>query len=94
MKPYSFSLQPWPSVKSLPEFWANLKITGGITRHHHTLTIDYALLGPLSSLVIPTPATMPVRQHQLWEDTKESDKPIGVATYRIVSKLPQELKGE
>ncbi|NET39975.1 MAG: DUF1016 domain-containing protein, partial [Cyanothece sp. SIO1E1] len=25
---------------------------------------------------------------------KESDKPIGVATYRIVSKLPQELKGE
>ena len=65
MNSQSFSLKPFPSAGLLPY----LKITGSIGRRSGTLTISYALLGPLREVVIPAPADMPARKNALWEQT-------------------------
>lgn len=65
MNDQTFSLQPEPSTKSLP----NLKIAGNIARHANQLTITYALLGDLREVVIAPPSSIPIRKHELWEDT-------------------------
>jgi len=65
MNSRSFSLKPFPSAGLLP----HLKITGNIGRHSKTLTISYALLGPLTEVLIPSHADMPARKNSLWEET-------------------------
>ena len=60
-----FSLQAFPSTEALPD----VNITGIISRHVHTLAIRYALLGPLSEIVIPPRSDVPARKHRLWEET-------------------------
>lgn len=64
MNDQSFSLQPFPLASPLP----NLKITGNIARHVNRLTIRYALLGPLTEVMLPL-ASEPARKHRLWEET-------------------------
>ena len=65
MNSQSFSLQPFHPDGTLPD----VKITGNISRYSDTIAIDYELLGPLSKLLIPSPADMPARKNSLWEET-------------------------
>ncbi len=83
MNTQTFSLQPFPSTKSLP----NLKITGNIARNSNQLTICYTLGGDLKEIALvflvdkPTvrvasgrensasPSNAPSRKHELWKDT-------------------------
>ncbi|QLE41575.1 DOMON-like domain-containing protein [Nostoc sp. C052] len=60
-----FSLQPFPSTKSLP----NLKITGNISRNANQLAIYYSLGGDLKEIAISSPSNAPSRKYELWEDT-------------------------
>ncbi|MBH8553425.1 DOMON-like domain-containing protein [Nostocaceae cyanobacterium CENA357] len=60
-----FSLQPFPSTKTLP----NLKIAGTIARNHNQLAISYQLLGDLKEVAIAPPSNTPMRKHELWKDT-------------------------
>ncbi len=65
MSEQTFSLQPFPSTKSLP----NLKIAGNIARNDNKLTICYMFGGDLKEIVIPPPSKTPLRKHELWQDT-------------------------
>ncbi|MDZ8223396.1 DOMON-like domain-containing protein [Nostoc sp. ChiVER01] len=65
MSEQTFSLQPFPSTKSLP----NLKIAGNIARNGNQLAICYMLGGDLKEIVIPPPLNTPSRKHELWQDT-------------------------
>ncbi|MCC5650529.1 DOMON-like domain-containing protein [Nostoc sp. XA013] len=65
MNQQTFSLQPFPSTKSLP----NLKIAGNIARNGNKLTICFMLGGDLKEIVIPSPSNIPSRKHELWQDT-------------------------
>jgi hypothetical protein len=65
MNSQSFSLKPFPSVGLLP----GLEITGSIGRYSNTLSISYALSGPMDELILPTPAEMGIRKNGLWEET-------------------------
>ena len=65
MSEQTFSLQPFPSTKSLP----NLKIAGNITRNGNQLAIRYMLEGDLKEIAIAPPSNTPSRKHELWEDT-------------------------
>ncbi|MGF1934431.1 MAG: DOMON-like domain-containing protein [Nostoc sp. ChiQUE02] len=72
MNEQTFSLQPFPSTKSL----LNLKIAGNIARNANQLTICYSLGGDLKEIALakPTggiapPSNAPSRKHELWEDT-------------------------
>ncbi|MBD2729890.1 DOMON-like domain-containing protein [Nostoc sp. FACHB-892] len=65
MNHQTFSLQPFPSTKSLP----NLKIAGNIARNGNKLTICNMLGGDLKEIVIPPPSNTPSRKHELWQDT-------------------------
>ncbi|MCC5605236.1 DOMON-like domain-containing protein [Nostoc sp. CHAB 5834] len=72
MNDQTFSLQPFPSTKSLP----NLKIAGNISRNGNKLAIRYMLEGDLKKIALakPTggiapPSNTPSRKHELWEDT-------------------------
>ena len=49
MNDQSFSIRPFSPLNPL----LSLKITGNIALRSHTLSIRYALLGPLTKLVIP-----------------------------------------
>lgn len=60
-----FSLQPFPSTKSLP----NLKIVGNIARNGNKLAIRYMLEGDLKAIAIAPPSNTPLRKHKLWQDT-------------------------
>ncbi|MEH2254617.1 DOMON-like domain-containing protein [Nostoc sp.] len=74
-----FSLQPFPSTKSLP----NLKIASNIARNGNKLAIRYLLEGDLKEIAlafaqrlvekptvgIASPSNAPSRKHELWEDT-------------------------
>jgi len=60
-----FSLKPFVTAELPPD----VKITGNISRHSNTLTINYILIGPLANLVIPAPAENPLRRNALWEET-------------------------
>lgn len=60
-----FSLLPFPGEGD-PD---GMKITGLIGRLANRLSIRLALLGDLSELAIPEPATIPGRKHRLWERT-------------------------
>ncbi|MEH2049830.1 DOMON-like domain-containing protein [Nostoc sp.] len=60
-----FSLQPFPSTKSLP----NLQITGNISRNANQLAIYYSLGGDLKEIAISSPSNAPSRKYELWEDT-------------------------
>jgi hypothetical protein len=48
---------------------SNLKITGNIARQANQFTIQYALVGDLKEVAIPTPSDTPARKHELWKDT-------------------------
>ncbi|MDZ8104838.1 MAG: DOMON-like domain-containing protein [Nostoc sp. DedQUE12a] len=65
MNSQTFSLQPFPSTKSL----ANLEITGDISRDINQFSIGYNLTGDLKEIVVAPPSNTPSRKHQLWEDT-------------------------
>lgn len=65
MNDQTFSLQPFPSTKSLP----NLKIAGNITRNSNQLAICYMLGGDLKEIALALPSNAPSRKHELWEDT-------------------------
>ncbi|MCC5601760.1 DOMON-like domain-containing protein [Nostoc favosum] len=65
MNDQTFSLQPFPSTKSLP----NLKIAGNIARNGNKLAIRYMLEGDLKEIVIAPPSNTPSRKHELWQDT-------------------------
>jgi hypothetical protein len=65
MTPRDFSLQSFPAVGPQPE----LHITGSVLRRSRIFAIHYALPAPLTDLVIPAPAAVPVRSHGLWQET-------------------------
>ena len=72
MNDQTFSLQPFPSTKSLP----NLKIVGNIARNSNQLTICYMLEGDFKEIALakPTggiapPSNTRSRKHELWKDT-------------------------
>ncbi len=65
MNDQSFSLQPFNRTLAP----LDLKITGSIARNANTLNICYALIGDLAKIVIPPPADIPVRKHELWQET-------------------------
>ncbi|MEH2434092.1 MAG: DOMON-like domain-containing protein [Nostoc sp.] len=65
MNDQTFSLQPFPSIKSL----SNLKIAGNISRNGNQLVIRYMLEGYLKEIAIAPPSNTPSRKHELWEDT-------------------------
>ncbi|HYX17059.1 MAG TPA: DOMON-like domain-containing protein [Nostoc sp.] len=65
MSEQTFSLQPFPSTKSLP----NLKIAGNISRNGNKLAIRYILEDDLKEIAIAPPSNTPSRKHELWEDT-------------------------
>ncbi|MBN3895899.1 MAG: DOMON-like domain-containing protein [Nostoc sp. NOS(2021)] len=79
MNDQTFSLQPFPSTKSLP----NLKIAGNIARNGNKLVICYVLEGDLKEIALakPTvrvasrtegiapPSNTRSRKHELWKDT-------------------------
>jgi hypothetical protein len=65
MNSQGFSLRPFRSAGKLPDF----EITGSIGRHSDTLSISYALYGPLDGLILPAPADVRVRKNGLWEET-------------------------
>ena len=65
MNHQTFSLQPFPSTKSLP----NLKITGNIARNGNQFAIRYMLEGDLKEIAIARPSNTQSRKHELWEDT-------------------------
>ncbi|MBS1126787.1 MAG: hypothetical protein H6Q93_776 [Nitrospirae bacterium] len=60
-----FSLKPFLTAGLPPD----VKITGNISRSFNTLTITYMLIGPLTDLLIPSPAENPLRKDHLWEET-------------------------
>jgi hypothetical protein len=63
-----FSLKPLPSA-DLPPHLKHLEIRGRIARRSNLLSINYALLGLSSEIVVPVPADNPVRKNALWEET-------------------------
>ncbi|MEH2412027.1 DOMON-like domain-containing protein [Nostoc sp.] len=65
MNHQTFSLQPFPSTKSLPNF----KIAGNIDRNSHQLTIRYTLGGDLKEIAIAPPSNAQLRKPELWKDT-------------------------
>jgi hypothetical protein len=65
MNDQTFSLQPFPSTKSLP----NLKVAGNIARNGNQLTICYMLEGDLKEIAIAPSSNTPSRKHELWKDT-------------------------
>ncbi|MEH1940224.1 MAG: DOMON-like domain-containing protein [Nostoc sp.] len=73
MNHQTFSLQPFPSTKSL----LNLKIAGNIARNSNQLAISYTLEGDLKEISlalaqhggIAPPSNTPSRKHELWKDT-------------------------
>lgn len=65
MNEQTFSLQPFPSTKSLP----NLKIAGSIARNGNKLVIRYMLEGDLKEIAIARPSNTGSRKHELWKDT-------------------------
>ncbi|MCC5645251.1 DOMON-like domain-containing protein [Nostoc sp. CHAB 5824] len=65
MNDQTFSLQPFPSTKSLP----NLKIAGNIARNSNQLIICYTLGGDLKEIAITPPSNAASRKHELWKDT-------------------------
>jgi hypothetical protein len=65
MNSRNFSLTPFLPAGLL----SNLEIMGSISRSLNTFTITYALLGPLSDILIPAPAEIPARKNALWEET-------------------------
>ncbi|WP_315788047.1 DOMON-like domain-containing protein [Fischerella sp. JS2] len=65
MNKQNFSLQPFPTDKSLP----NIKITGHIARYGNQINLCYTLSGDLEEIAIAPLSDPPQRQHELWEDT-------------------------
>ena len=65
MNEQTFSLQPFPSTKSLP----NLKIAGNIARNGNKLVIRYMLEGDLKEITIAAPSNTGSRKHELWKDS-------------------------
>ncbi|PMB50992.1 hypothetical protein CEN40_00315 [Fischerella thermalis CCMEE 5205] len=65
MNQQNFSLQSFPTDKSLP----NLQITGNIARYGNQLNLCYTLSGDLEEIAIAPLSDTPQRKHELWEDT-------------------------
>ncbi|MEI1375443.1 DOMON-like domain-containing protein [Nostoc sp. UHCC 0926] len=65
MNDQTFSLQPFPSTKSLP----NLKIAGNIARNSNQLAICYMLEGDFKEITIAPLSNTRSRKHELWKDT-------------------------
>ena len=40
-----------------------------MARHSNIFSLSYAILGPLTGIVIPMPADLPSRKYGLWEET-------------------------
>jgi hypothetical protein len=64
MNTRSFALEPFS-----PDLRPALQVTGQLARRGQTLALHYALLGPLSQVVIPAPAAAPARRQGLWQET-------------------------
>jgi hypothetical protein len=60
----NFSLHPFPDDRLLP----TVEINGKIERDGGILSIEYQLIGDLTQLEIPLPAS-PIRKFELWEAT-------------------------
>jgi hypothetical protein len=60
----TFSLQPFPDDRLLP----TVEINGKIDRNGGILSIEYQLIGDLTQVEIPPPAS-PIRKFELWEAT-------------------------
>ncbi|MHC5599777.1 MAG: DOMON-like domain-containing protein [Nostoc sp.] len=65
MNDQTFSLQPFPSTESFPNF----KIAGNIARNANQLTICYTLGGDLKEIAIAPPSNTGSRKHELWKYT-------------------------
>ncbi|MEH2347711.1 MAG: DOMON-like domain-containing protein [Nostoc sp.] len=65
MNEQTFSLQPFPSNESPPNF----KISGNIARNGNKLAIRYMLEGDLKEIAIFPPSNTPSRKHELWKNT-------------------------
>ncbi len=65
MKGRSFSLKQFASEG--PE--SKIRITGKIVRQSNTLSLSYALTGPLADIIISARADVPSRKYGLWEET-------------------------
>ena len=61
----SYTLKPFPGEEKR----LDLAIPGTIGRRGNTLFLDFALLGDLSGLAIPSPTGSPGRRDRLWEET-------------------------
>ena len=60
-----FTLKPF----NVSESNSKLNITGNIVRDGNQLNLDYLLQGDLSTVIIPSPAKIPTRKHELWQTT-------------------------
>ncbi|MEH2202080.1 DOMON-like domain-containing protein [Nostoc sp.] len=65
MNEQTFSLQPFPSNESPP----NWKISGNVVRNGNKVAIRYMLEGDLKEITIFPPSNTPSRKHELWKDT-------------------------
>lgn len=61
----SFSLEQFRSAGLLPD----LELTGEIDRCSDTLSLSYALLGPMEEISIAEPSAERARRNSLWEGT-------------------------
>lgn len=61
----SFSLEPHPAARSLPE----VKITGSIERRFNRLTVSYVLWARMEDISIPPRDGCALRRTGLWEST-------------------------
>lgn len=61
----AFTLKPF----KLSESNSNINITGNIVRNDNKLNLEYVLQGNLSTIIIPSPAAIPARKHELWQTT-------------------------
>ncbi|MDJ0674574.1 MAG: DOMON-like domain-containing protein [Calothrix sp. MO_167.B42] len=64
MNQQKFCLQPFTSIPNL-----DLQIDGNISRNDNNLTINYICQGDLEKIDIPAPVDIPIRKHELWQET-------------------------
>ena len=60
-----FKLKPF----NLSDSNSKINITGKIIRDKNKLNLLYLLQGDLSTVIIPSPADIPTRKHELWQTT-------------------------
>ncbi len=65
MTPQQLHLRPFPDGSS----WPSLTLTGQLHRSDAQLSITYGLHDPTQIVWLPTPASVPKRQDNLWQST-------------------------